>query len=138
MTRFGLRDRVRRLPAGDALVHTGIFVLGLAFIVLGLVLSVLPGPLTIPPVLLGLVIWSLEFDFADRWVVRARKKAQDAWDAARAHPWRAGLVTGGGFVLFVVALVLASRYGWVDKAKDVITGRSLLSCARPRAISSVG
>jgi hypothetical protein len=121
VTRFNLRDRVRRLPAGDVIVHGGIFVLGLAFIALGLALSVLPGPLTIPPVLLGLVIWSLEFDFAERWVDRAKAQAQQAWDAAQAHPWRAGIVTGGGVVLFVVGLVLASRYGLVDKAKDAIS-----------------
>lgn len=116
-----LRHHVRRLPAGDLIVRGGIFLLGLAFIVLGLVLIVLPGPLTIPPILVGLLIWSLEFEWAERWVDKAKVQAQEAWEAAKAHPWRVGLVTGGGVVLLVAALVLASHYGLVDRAKDVIS-----------------
>ena len=41
--------------------RAGIFVLGLLFILGGLALAVLPGPLTIPLVLLGLWVWSWEF-----------------------------------------------------------------------------
>ena len=116
-----IRERVRRLPAGNAIVRVSVFLLGLAFILLGLALSVLPGPLTIPPVLLGLVIWALEFAWAERWLDRARRQALEAWDAAQAHPWRAGLVTGGGLVLLVVALVLASKYELMDHAKSVLS-----------------
>jgi hypothetical protein len=121
VTRWNLRDRLRKLPAGDVIVHGAVFLVGAAFIGLGLALSLLPGPLTIPPVLVGLLIWSLEFDFAERWLDKAKAQAQEAWDAAQAHPWRAGLVTGGGIALFVVGLVLASRYGLIDKAKGVLT-----------------
>lgn len=120
VTPWRLRDRVRKMPAGEFLVRAGVFLLGLAFIVLGLVLSVLPGPLTIPPILVGLLIWSLEFAFAERWLDKAKAQAQEAWDSAQAHPWRAGLVTGGGIVLAVVAFVLASRWGLIDRAKDVV------------------
>ena len=116
-----MRERVRRLPGGNTLVRVVVFCLGLFFILLGLALSVLPGPLTIPFVLLGLVIWAAEFAWAERLVDRARGQAQDAWDAARAHPWRASLVTGGGIVLLVVALVLASRYDLLDRAKSLVT-----------------
>ena len=120
MTPFGLRDRLRKLPAGDVLVHVGIFVLGAAFIALGFALVVLPGPLTIPPVLVGLLIWSLEFDFAEKWLERAKGQAQEAWDYARAHPWRTGVVTGGGTVAVVVGAVLAERHGLVDRVKDLV------------------
>lgn len=115
-----MRERVRRLPGGNTLVRVAVFLLGLFFILLGLALSVLPGPLTIPPVLLGLVIWAAEFAWAERLVDRAKKQAREAWSAARAHPWRAGLVTGGGVVLLVVALVLASRYELVDHARSAL------------------
>jgi drug/metabolite transporter (DMT)-like permease len=98
-----------------------VFLIGLFFILLGLALSVLPGPLTIPPVLLGLVIWAAEFAWAERLVDRAKRQAQEAWEAARAHPWRAGLVTGGGVVLLVVGLVLASRYDLLDRATSWVT-----------------
>lgn len=97
-----------------------VFLLGLFFVLLGLALSVLPGPLTIPPVLLGLVIWALEFAWAERLVDRARRQAQEAWDAARARPGRAVLVSGGGVVLLVAALVLASRLGLVERATSLI------------------
>ena len=70
MTRLRLRDRVRRLPAGEVIVRVGVFVLGALFIGLGVALSVLPGPFTIPPVLVGLLVWSLEFEFAERWLTR--------------------------------------------------------------------
>ena len=39
-----------------------VFLAGLLLILAGLVLVVLPGPLTIPPILLGVWLWSLEFD----------------------------------------------------------------------------
>ncbi|MDX6216108.1 MAG: hypothetical protein QOG99_1692 [Frankiales bacterium] len=116
-----IRDRVRRLPGGNTLVRVGVFLLGLAFIALGLALSVLPGPFTIPFVLLGLVVWALEFAWAERWLDRARRQSRSAWEDAKAHPWRAGLVTGGGILLLVVGLVLMSRYDLLNHAKSVIS-----------------
>lgn len=102
-------------------MKVGVFLLGLAFVLLGLALSVLPGPFTIPPVLLGLLIWSLEFAFAQRWVDRARDQAVESWQSAKAHPWRAGLVSGGSIALLVVGLLLAARYGLVEHAKGLVS-----------------
>jgi uncharacterized membrane protein YbaN (DUF454 family) len=125
VTPWNLRDRIRRLPAGDVIVHGTVFVLGALFIGLGIAAVVLPGPLTIPPILLGLAIWSLEFDFAQSLLDRAKVPAQHAWDAAKTKPWRTGLVAGGGLVLAVAAAVLLARYDLVSKAvehaKGVIT-----------------
>ena len=124
MTRWHLRDRLRVLPGGDLLVHALVFVVGAAFIALGLALVVLPGPLTIPPVLVGLFVWSLEFAFAERLLARARRSAASAWDAARRAPWRTGLVTGSGLLLAVLAGLLVSRYGvggLLDRARDVLS-----------------
>ena len=121
VTRWGIRDRVRKLPAGELIVRTTVFVLGAAFIGLGLALSVLPGPLTIPPVLLGLVIWSLEFEFAQKWLDRLEKPAQQAWEAAKANPWRTGLVSGLGLAAAVAVSVLAVTQDWLGRLKDVIT-----------------
>lgn len=113
MTPLHLRARVRRLPGGDVLVKAGVFVLGAAFVVLGVLLAVLPGPLTIPPVLLGVAIWSLEFTWAARLLVRVRAAAQAAWGAARRNPVRSALVTGAG-------LVLAAAAGWYAVHADVL------------------
>ena len=107
MTPFRLRERLRRLPAGEVIVHGLVFLVGAALIALGLVLVVLPGPLTIPPILLGLVVWSLEFDFAQRWLDPWERRAQQAWEAAKARPWRTGLVTGVGLLASAAAVVLA-------------------------------
>jgi hypothetical protein len=49
----GRRDRLRSNPATRVPYRIGVFVLGLLCILVGIGLAVLPGPLTIPPVLLG-------------------------------------------------------------------------------------
>lgn len=121
MTPLRLRDRVRRLPAGELIVRTVVLLLGAAFIALGIVLVVLPGPLTIPPILVGLAIWSLEFDFAKSLLDRASAEAQRALDQAKLHPWRTAAVTGGGVALLVVGLVLVARYELVDRAVGLLT-----------------
>jgi hypothetical protein len=105
-----LRDRVRRLPAGDVVVHVVVFLLGAALIALGLALAVLPGPLTIPPVLLGLVVWSMEFEFAERWLRPFERRAQQAWDAARRRPWRTGAITGAGLLAAAAVGVAVVRW----------------------------
>ena len=121
MTRLRLRDRVRRLPAGDVIVRLTVFLLGAAFIALGLALSVLPGPFTIPPVLLGLLIWSLEFDFAQHWLDRVKVPAQKAWDDAQARPLRAGLTLAASLALLVVGFVLAAQFEVMDRVKDLVS-----------------
>ncbi|MCU1594845.1 MAG: hypothetical protein JWO12_2237 [Frankiales bacterium] len=120
MTPLHLRDRVRRLPAGEVIVRVTVLLLGAVFIVLGLLAIVLPGPLTIPPVLLGLAIWSLEFEFARRWFERAMVPGRKAWVEAKAHPWRTGVITGGGLVLMVAAAALVAHLGLVDSARDAL------------------
>ncbi|HUR15341.1 MAG TPA: PGPGW domain-containing protein [Mycobacteriales bacterium] len=109
MTPWNLRDRVRRLPAGEVIVHAAVFVLGAALIALGLALAVLPGPLTIPPILLGLAVWSMEFEFAERWLDPIERRAQAAWNAARQRPWRTGAATGAGLVAAAAATYLFLR-----------------------------
>src|SRR5687767_10063416 len=61
-----LRERVHSKPGLLLPWRIAVFVLGLLFVVLGLVLTALPGPLTIPPVLVGLWVWSTEFEWAAR------------------------------------------------------------------------
>ena len=109
MTPLNLRARLRRLPAGEVIVHGLVFLLGAALIALGLALAVLPGPLTIPPVLLGLAVWSLEFDFAQRWLDPFQRRAQAAWDAAKARPVRTGLASGAGLLAAGAGMYLFFR-----------------------------
>jgi hypothetical protein len=93
-----------------------VFVAGLLFVLLGLALTVLPGPLTIPPVLLGLWIWSTEFDWARRFFTTFRRKATDAWAHARQHPVTSSAVTLGGLAAAGVALWSVGHYELVDRS----------------------
>ena len=72
------RDRVRSKPGLATAYRVAVFFAGLLFVLLGLALTVLPGPLTIPPILVGLWVWSTEFEWARRFFVAFRRKARDA------------------------------------------------------------
>src|SRR5438309_335216 len=96
--RGGWRDRVRRKPGIGQAYRVGVFLLGLACIALGGVLIVLPGPLTIPPILLGLWIWSTEFRWAHRLFESSKQKGREAWAHAKRHPVSSTVVTVGGIV----------------------------------------
>ena len=118
--RGGWRDRVRSNPATRQPYRIGVFVLGLLFIAGGLALAVLPGPLTIPPVLIGLWIWSTEFAFAERLFDSFKDKARDAWEHAKEHPVSSATVTVGGLVAAGVAIWVLQHYGLIEKAKSAI------------------
>ena len=100
--------------------RVGVFLLGLAFIATGIALMALPGPLTIPPVLIGLWIWSSEFRFAERFFDSFKEKAREAWDQAKAKPVISAIATGGGLVLAAVAFWSVARYDLVDKTRAAI------------------
>lgn len=116
----GVRARMRRTPGGAHLLKVIVFLVGLAFILLGGVLIVAPGPLTIPPILLGVYIWSTEFAWADRLLDRAKDSGREAWRQAKAKPVASALVTLSGLVALGVGLYLISRYDLVSKLTDAV------------------
>ncbi len=116
----GRRARLRSKPGIRHAYRAGVFLLGLCFIALGIALAVLPGPLTIPPVLFGLWIWSTEFHFAHALFETFKEKAHDAWEAARRKPVTSTIVTVGGLVGAGVAIWAAQRYELVDRARDAV------------------
>jgi hypothetical protein len=109
------RARMRGNPATRQVWRVSVFVVGLLCIAAGGALVVLPGPLTIPPIVLGLWIWSTEFEWAHRFFARAREHGKDAWDHARAHRVTSSVVTGGGLVMALTAVWATSRYHLVDQ-----------------------
>jgi uncharacterized membrane protein YbaN (DUF454 family) len=117
----GRRDRVRSKPGVGHAYRIGVFIVGLLMIALGIGLAVLPGPLTIPPVLLGLWIWSTEFRFAERFFDSFKRKGQAAWAHAKAHPTSAGAVTVGGLAAAGIAIWAVTHYQLIDKAKDALS-----------------
>ncbi len=116
----GWRARLRRTPGGAQLLKVLVFVVGLLFILLGVALAALPGPLTIPPVLVGLYLWSTEFAWADRLLERAKKSAREAWAKTRRRPVLSALVTVSGLMALGVGIYLVGRFDLVTRAKDLV------------------
>ena len=116
----GWKVKMRRTPGGALAVKAIVLVSGLLFILLGLTLAALPGPLTIPPILLGLWIWSTEFAWADRLLERAKRSAREAWENAKRRPVLTGLITGSGLLALGVGLYLVVRYDLVDRALGLV------------------
>ena len=82
---------------------------------LGLVLVILPGPLTIPPVLFGLWLWSTEFAWAERLRARAAIRGRAALEAAKQRPVHSAAATFAGLLLLVAGLVALRKYDIVDR-----------------------
>jgi len=118
--RGGVRDRIRSKPGLGHAYRLAVFATGLLFIVLGLALAVLPGPLTIPPVLLGLWIWSTEFRFAERFFDSFKDKAGEAWAHAKRHPRSSALITAGGLCGAILAGWAIAHYELVARARDAV------------------
>lgn len=114
------RDRLRRRRATRIALQAVVFLLGLGFVGLGVVLVVLPGPLTIPPILLGLYLWSTEFRWAERLRDRAARQGAKAWQAARRRPWRTGAVTASGLVAAGAAVYAGQRVDVLGRLGGVL------------------
>ncbi|MGY1755048.1 PGPGW domain-containing protein [Blastococcus sp. SYSU D01042] len=114
------RERVHANRSVALAWRIGVFVAGLLFVALGLALTVLPGPLTIPPVLLGLWVWSTEFEWARRFFAAFSRKARDAWAHARQHPLSSTAVTVGGLAAAGVAFWAVGHFELVDKATTAL------------------
>jgi uncharacterized protein (TIGR02611 family) len=115
----------QRLHANPALALTTKLVVtsvGVLVIVAGLVMMVAPGP-GILGVLVGLAILATEYDWADRWLHKAREKAHEARLRAEAMDpkvrRRRLILLGVGFIVVasaVIAYVVA--YDWPRFALD--------------------
>lgn len=116
------RARVHGNPSVAIAYRVAVFTAGLLLVLLGLALTVLPGPLTIPPVLAGLWVWSTEFAWARRFFTAFKRKAQEAWQHARQHPVSSVAVTVGGLVLAGVTFWAVGHFQLVDRAVAALGG----------------
>ena len=114
------RARIRAKPGIGQLYRVAVFVAGLFFVLAGVALAALPGPLTIPPILLGLWIWATEFRFAQRLFESFKRKARDAWAHAKRHPRSSVAITLGGLVAAAAAIWAVSYFDLVARLKDLI------------------
>jgi hypothetical protein len=119
--RQSLRARLRANPATRLPYRAAVFVAGLLLIGVGVGLAAFPGPLTIPPVLAGLWVWSTEFAFAERLFNRFKAKAQEAWEHAKRRPVPTAAVTLGGLLAAGAAFWAVQHYELVDRAKAALT-----------------
>ena len=114
------RDRIRRKPGIGHAWRIGVFLVGLLCIAAGFALAVLPGPLTIPPVLLGLWIWSTEFEWAHRLFASFQEKGKDAWEHAKRHPVTSTMITVGGLALAGAAAWAVYHFDLVARAQQYV------------------
>ncbi|MGH3331645.1 MAG: PGPGW domain-containing protein [Nocardioidaceae bacterium] len=114
------RDRIRANPRTKLVWRIAVFLGGLALIALGIALAVLPGPLTIPPVLLGLWVWSTEFEWAHRMLKPIKRKAKDAWAHGKRHPVSTSVITAVGLLGAVAAFWAVYHFHLVDRGKEVL------------------
>ena len=118
--RGSFRARMRQNPATRPFWRAGVFLAGLVCIAAGGALVVLPGPLTIPPLVLGLWIWSTEFEWADRFFAPAKEKGRAAWEQAKLHPVSSSIITVGGLVMAGAIVWAASYFDLLQKAKELV------------------
>lgn len=116
----GRRDRLRTNPVTRHPYRIAVFLLGLLCIATGLALAVLPGPLTIPPVLLGLWIWSWEFRFAQRFFESFQEKGHEALAHAKRHPVSSGIVTAVGLTGAAIGMWAVIHYDLVSEAQSAV------------------
>ncbi|MGY1786052.1 PGPGW domain-containing protein [Geodermatophilus sp. SYSU D00698] len=114
------RDRIRQNPPLHLAYRIAVLVAGLLFVLLGVALTVLPGPLTIPPVLAGLWVWSTEFDWARRFFAAFRRRAVAAWQHARQHPAGSAVATVGGLAAAALAIWAVGHFSLVDRATTAL------------------
>ena len=83
--RWRWRRRIRQNPRQLAVYRVGVALAGLFFVCLGFVSGPIPGPGGIPLVLLGLAIWSSEFEWANRLMgwFKVQLKRYQAWSLRR-------------------------------------------------------
>ncbi len=94
-----------------------VFVAGLLLILIGLALIVLPGPLTIPPILLGVWLWSLEFEFARHWLRPIKARGSAAWETAKEKPVHTTVITVLGLAGAAFLIWAALRYDLIDRGR---------------------
>ena len=114
------REKVHSKPGWVLAWRVGVFVVGLLFVLLGLALTVLPGPLTIPPVLIGLWVWSTEFDWARKIFATFARKGRDAWKHAKKHPVSSAVVTVGGLAAAGAVFWAVRHFDLVDRGKTAL------------------
>ena len=122
--RWKWRAKIRQSPTKLRLYRLVVGFVGLFFIALGFVSGPLPGPGGIPLVLLGLVIWSSEFIWAQRllrWFKVQLHRFQSWSRPQQALAWVAFFAVCG--CIGYSYLLLLGAPGWVPDQVDTLLAR---------------
>jgi uncharacterized protein (TIGR02611 family) len=122
--RWEWRRKIRRNPTQLVVYRCVIAVVGLLLVVLGFVSGPIPGPGGIPLVLLGLAIWSSEFEWAHRLMqwFKAQLHRFQRWTRPQQVLFWLVFFTGFGLTGYLYMLTLGIP-GWVPSAADNLLQR---------------
>jgi uncharacterized protein (TIGR02611 family) len=118
--RWRWRRRIRQNPRKLWLYRIAVAIAGLLMICLGFVSGPLPGPGGIPLVLLGLAIWSSEFEWANHLMVwfKLQLKRYRAWPRRKKVLfWVVFFAVCGG--IWYCYLLLTGVPGWLPAAVEM-------------------
>jgi uncharacterized protein (TIGR02611 family) len=101
----GLRSRVRSLPGGHHLWRIGVALVGLAVVVAGAIMLVVPGP-GWAVIFLGVGIWATEFPWARALLQVARRWVARMTSWLRGRPLWLWIVIGLACVLLAAVVVV--------------------------------
>jgi len=122
--RWGWRRKIRKNKRKLAVYRVAVALLGLLLIAVGLVSGPLPGPGGIPLVLLGLAVWSSEFEWAHQLMLWFKKQLH------RYRTWSTPQKVLSLVVFFSCCGLLGYFYlltlgipGWLPGSVDVVLQR---------------
>jgi hypothetical protein len=95
------------------LFRAGVFVVGLLLILVGAAMWLLSALLALPPVFVGLWLWSREFHWGHRLFTAFLRRAWSLWSRVRARPTRWAFITLGGVGVACAAYWAWGHYGLV-------------------------
>ena len=78
------------------LFRTGVFLVGLLLILVGAAMWLVSVLLAVPPVFVGLWVWSREFRWGHRLFAAFLGQARSLWSRVKARPVRWAFITAGG------------------------------------------
>ena len=122
--RWRWRRRIREDKRKLAVYRIAVGLLGLMLIALGFVSGPIPGPGGIPLILLGLAVWSSEFEWAHQvmqWFKRELHR-YGTWSTAKKILFWVAFFSCCG-VLGYLYLLLTGIPGWLPGSVDVILQR---------------
>jgi hypothetical protein len=90
------------------LFRVGVFVVGLILVLVGGAMWLVSLLLAVPPVFVGLWVWSREFHWGHRLFRSFLRRAASLWSRVRSRPVRWAVITLGG-----VGVACAGYWAWL-------------------------